>query len=88
MNLAVKKDFPKLGLTLTARVSDLMLSTRWHSESLGLPDGYTNTFTGNDRTHSVSLGLSYKFGNTFDHRQHADLDDSRLSESTRKKHRK
>ena len=88
MNLAVKKDFPTLGLTLTARVSDLMLSTKWHSESLGLPDGYTNTFAGNDRTHNVSIGLSYKFGTTFDHRQHADLDDSRLSESARKKHRK
>lgn len=87
MNLAVKKDFPKIGLTLTARVNDLMLSTRWHSESLGLPDGYTNTFAGYDRMHSVSLGLSYKFGTTFDHRQHADLDDSRLSESSKRRHK-
>ncbi len=87
MNLALKKDFPQLGLTLTARVNDLLLSSKWHSETLGLPAGYTNTFSGYDRAHCVSFGLSYKFGTTFEHRQHADLDDTRLSEST-KRHKK
>ena len=87
MNLAIKKDLPKHGLTLTARVNDLLLSSKWHSETLGLPAGFTNTFGGYDRAHSVSFGLSYKFGTTFEHRHHADLDDTRLSEST-KRHRK
>ena len=88
MNLAVKKDFPRIGLTLTMRVSDLLLSTQWHSTSVGLPDGYTNTFTGNDRMHSLSFGLNYKFGTIFEHRQHTDLEDNRTSESTGKKHRR
>lgn len=87
MNLALKKDFPKLGLTLTARVNDLLLSSKWHSETLGMPNGFTNIFSGYDRAHSVSFGLSYKFGTTFEHRQHADLDDTRLSESS-KRHKK
>lgn len=88
MNLAVKKDFPKLGLTLTARMSDLLLSTNWNSRSIGLPDGYTNTFAGNDRMHTLTLGLSYKFGTSFDHRRHADLDNSRTTESTGRRHKR
>ena len=88
MNLAVKKDFPKLGLTLTARMSDLMLSTKWNSRSIGLPDGYTNTFAGNDRMHTLTLGLSYKFGTTFDHRRHTDLDNSRTSEYNGRRHKR
>ncbi len=87
MNLAVKKDFPKHGLTLTARVSDLLLSTKWNSESLGLPQGHSVLFAGYDRMHSLSLGLSYKFGTTFEYRQHADLDDTRLSESSKRRHK-
>lgn len=88
MNLAVKKDFPKLGLTLTARVSDLLLSTKWSSESIGLPDGYSNTFRGNDRMHAVTLGVNYKFGTTLEHRRHADLDDSRAAESSGRRHKR
>ncbi len=88
MNLAIKKDFPKVGLTLTARVSDLMLSTRWKSETLGLPDGNSILYAGNDRMHTLSFGLSYKFGTSFEHRSHVELDNSRLSESNKRKHRK
>lgn len=65
LNLAVKKDFPKHGLTLSARVNDLMLSSRWSSKSLGLPDGFSNMFIGNDRAHMLTLGLTWKFGSSF-----------------------
>lgn len=88
MNLAVKKDFPQHGLTLTARVSDLMLSSRWSSETLGLPDDCTNTFAGYDRMHTVSFALSYKFGTNFERKKHAELEDSRLSEPVGRKRRK
>ena len=88
MNFAVKKDFPRIGLTLTARISDLLLSTHWNSKSTGLPEGYTNTFAGNDRMHSISFGLNYKFGSTLYHRQHNDLDDNRVSLSSTHKHRR
>lgn len=88
MNLAVKKDFPQHGLTLTARVNDLLLSSRWSSETLGLPEGYSGTFTGYDRMHAVSLAVSYKFGTNFEHKKHAELEDSRLAEPVGRKRRK
>lgn len=69
LNLAVKKDFPKQGITLSARVNDLMLSSRWSSESLSLPEGFSSTFVGNDRAHMLTLGLTWKFGTTLEHRQ-------------------
>lgn len=67
INIAIKKDFPKQGLTLTARVNDLMLSSQWCSETIGLPNNYTNLFIGNDYAHRFTFGLTYKFGTTFEY---------------------
>lgn len=76
LNLALKKDFPDIGLTLTARVNDIALSSRWSSVSLGLPEGYANSYSGTDAAHMLTLGLVYKFGSQLNHRrlQEADVD--------------
>lgn len=90
MNLAVKKDFPRHNLTLTMRVNDLMLSSRWSSTTLGLPEGYSNSFSGYDRAHSLTFGLSYKFGSSFSSRRtiSSDLDSDRLQSTSSRRGRR
>ena len=82
MNLAIKKDIPKVGLTFTARVDDILLSTHYKNETLGLTEGYKNVSISNGRSHEVSIGLTYKFGTYQEHkwRKVGDSDDSRSGE--------
>lgn len=87
LNFAIKKDIPKHGLTLTARVNDLMLSSKWSSETMGLLEGYSNTFLGYDRAHMLTLSLSWKFGSMLEHRGHHEaMATDRLEAGSKRKH--
>lgn len=87
LNFALKKDIPKYGLTLTARVNDLMLSSQWGSETMGLPEGYSNTFLGYDRAHMLTLSLSWKFGSMLEHRDRQEsITTDRLETPSKRKH--
>lgn len=85
MNIAVKKDFPRQGLTLTVRINDLLLSSDWSSEQLGMEDGCTNRTFGNDRAHMLTVGLTWKFGTMLD--MHPVEDEPELTATLRKNRR-
>lgn len=90
LNLAVKKDFPKHGVSITARVNDLTLSSKWKSESLGLSEGYSNTFSGADRAHMFTVGVSWKFGSSMERPSYSDssMDNDRGSPQRGRRGRK
>ena len=70
MDLGVKKDFPKIGLTITMGVKDLLLSSKWRARTLGLAEGYSSTENSQYYNHSVSISIVYRFGQMFEHREH------------------
>lgn len=80
LNFAVKKDIPKIGLTLKAEFDDILLSSKYKEDAVGLPEGYQSTWLSNGRNHSVSIGLTYRFGTYQEHkyRKVGSSDDDRL----------
>lgn len=62
MDIAIRKMFPEKGLILNLNVQDVLRSSIYKSETLGLPEGMSSYQLAENRQQSVMISVIYNFG--------------------------
>jgi len=68
MNLELKKQFLQKALTVTFKVDDLLCSTKWYMQQVGMAEGYSSRVDQRANRHKVGIGVTYMFGQAQGHK--------------------